>query len=199
MALLLLLFIHRSAHAQNAWVLQKDKEGIRISSRHAANSSFNDVRVEMDLPGTLDQLAAILLNIPAYTEWAYATKKSILIKVLAPGKLIYYSEISVPWPATNRCFYASFEMKRDTQYGTLQLISASIPDYKPVPKDLVQLPFSKGTWKVKTISAKSIHIDYTLELDPGGSLPAWILNLFTTKGPWETFENIKRKMTALNP
>jgi hypothetical protein len=185
--------------AQRSWTLQKEKDGIKISNRKALSSPFNDVRVEMDLPGNLNQLEGILMDIPRYTEWAYATKKSVLIKKLGPGKLIYYSEIDVPWPATNRFFYANFELKKDSSDHSMQVVSVSIADYKPVPDGLVNVPYTKGVWNIKTISPTTIHIDYTLELNPGGSLPAWILNLFSTRGPLETFENIKRKMTALNP
>lgn len=185
-------------YAQSSWNLQKEKDGIRISNRHTATSSFNDVRVELDVPGTIDQLASILEDIPNYTKWAYATKISRLVKQLGTGSLIYYSEIEVPWPATNRFFYARFEIKKDSAQGTMQLLSTNLPGYQPEPKDLVVVPFSRGVWNIRKLSEKSIHIDYVLELNPGGSLPAWILNLFSTKGPLETFENIKQKMTKLN-
>jgi hypothetical protein len=194
-----IMFLHTVVSAQSDWTFQKEKDGIKLSSRRSATSSFNDVRVELDVPGTIHQLAAILEDVPRYSEWAYATKKSVLVKQLGPGKLIYYSEIEVPWPATNRYFYAGFELKTDLQNQTLQLEAASIPGYGPVPADLVSVPYTKGSWHATTLSPKSIHIDYVLELNPGGSLPAWVINLFTTKGPLETFENIKRKMTSLNP
>jgi hypothetical protein len=188
-----------SSPAQNNWILQKEKDGIKISNRHSTRSSFNDVRVEVDLPGDIDQLASILLDVHDYTDWAYATRKSELIKELGPGKLIYYTEIDVPWPATDRYLYARFELKKDPSGRTMEVISSSINDEGPAPKDMLKIPYSKGSWKVTQISKKLIHVEYILELDPGGSLPAWVLNLFSTKGPLETFENIKKKMFTLNP
>ena len=184
---------------KNNWTLEKEKDGIRISSRPADGSSFKDIRVEVDVPGNIEQLAKILLDIPGYTNWAYATKKSVLIKDLGPGKLIYYSEVEVPWPATNRYYYAQLELKNNPADHSMLLISANLPEYTPVPKDLIKVPYSRGEWKISTISKNTIHIDYVLQLNPGGSLPAWVLNLFSTKGPMETFENVKHKMTALNP
>lgn len=188
-----------SLSAQNNWVVQKEKDGIKISNRHSPTSSFNDVRVEVDLPGNIDQLSAILLDVNKYTEWAYATKKSVLIKQLAPAKLIYYSEIEVPWPATDRYFYADFELIKDPTGHTMQVVSSSTSYDAPAPKDLVKVPYSRGSWSVTQLSKKTIHVDYILELDPGGSLPAWVVNLFASKGPLETFENIKAKMKVLNP
>lgn len=194
-----LLWISTSAFSQQGWTLDKEKDGIKLSSRKSATSSFNDIRVEVDMPGTLEQLAVILMDIPKYTTWAYATKKATLVKTLGPGNVIYFSEYEVPWPATNRYFYANFELKVDSPTHSMNVRSTSIPGYKPEITDLAPVPYSKGVWNVKQISPKTIHIDYILELNPGGSLPAWVINLFTTKGPLMTFENIKQKMSALNP
>ncbi len=198
-SLLFLIFLFaRSAAAQNSWTLQKEKDGIKISNRHSVTSPFNDIRVELDLPGNIDQLAAILIDVNDYKDWSYATKISKLIVQQSPESLIYYTEIEVPWPATNRCFYAKFDLKKDPVAQTMLVSAVNLPDYKPISKDLVQVPLTKGTWHVTTVSKKMIHVDYTLELNPGGSLPAWMLNLFSTKGPLESFENMKKKMSDLN-
>ena len=195
----LLLIFGQSVFAQNEWNVLKEKDGIKISSRHSPVSPFNDIRVEVDLTGNIDQLEAILVDVNRYKEWSYATKVSRLVQSLGPGKFIYYTEIEVPWPATNRFFYANFDLKKKAVEKSMRIIAENIPNYQPVPKDLVQVPLTKGTWNITTISAKSIHVDYVLEMNPGGSLPVWVLNLFSTKGPMESFENIKKKMKDLNP
>jgi hypothetical protein len=196
--ILFLVVSESSLFAQNNWSLLKEKDGIRISSRHSNSSPFNDIRVELDLPGNIDQLESILTDVNQYKEWSYATKVSKLIKTLGPGKLIYYTEIEVPWPATNRFFYANFELKKNPKDGSMQVIAGNILNYEPMPKDLVQVPLTKGIWNVTSTSKNTIHVDYMLEMNPGGSLPVWVLNLFATKGPLESFENIKKKMTGLN-
>jgi hypothetical protein len=199
LGLAFILLIEVSLFGQNSWILQKEKDGIKISSRHAASSPFDDVRVEVDLPGNTAQLKSILLDISHYKDWSYAMKKSVLIKQLGTGKLIYYSEIEVPWPATDRYFYANFDLKEDSEGHTIKVISENLPDYLPASKDLQQVTFIKGLWNISTNSKKTIHVDYILELNPGGNLPSWVLNLFSAKGPLETFENIKQKMIAMNP
>jgi hypothetical protein len=194
-----MLLFGASLFGQNNWILQKEKDGIKISTRHAVSSQFDDVHVEVNLPGNIEQMKSILFDISHYKDWSYAMKESVLIKQLGPGKLIYYSEIEVPWPATNRYFYANFDLKEDSVSHSIKVISINLPDYLPSSKDLLQVIFVKGLWNISTISKKSIHVDYILELNPGGSLPAWVLNLYSTKGPLETFKNIRQKMTALNP
>ncbi len=197
--ILLMVVFQLPLFAQNDWTVQKVKDGIKISSRHSPSSPFNDIRVELDVTGNIDQLEAILVDVNKYKEWSYATKISRLVKSLSPGKFIYYTEIEVPWPATNRAFYANFELKKNLTEKSMHVIAVNVPDYEPIPKDLVQVTLTRGTWNITTITNKSIHIDYVLEMNPGGSLPVWVLNLFSTKGPMESFENIKKKMNELNP
>jgi hypothetical protein len=194
-----MLLMGKPLLAQNNWILKRDKEGIKISTRQSDRSRFNDVKVEMDLPGNIRQLADILIEVDRYNQWSYSTKKSVLVKKITPNKLVYYSEISAPWPINNRDLYAIIEINIDSVRRILNVISVGNKNYGPPRNDLVRIPYSKGVWYITTVSNKIIHLNYILEVDPGGSVPAWILNLFSTKGPLETFKNLKNKMAVLNP
>jgi START domain-containing protein len=180
------------------WTLKKDKGGIKIFSRHSDISKFNDIRVEMDLPGTIAQLSSILIDVEKYPEWAYSTKSCELIKKISANEIIYYSEIWVPWPASNRDFYADCKITLDSASRTLHVASVGLKNYQPEKKDIARIPMSKGIWNVSTLTDKMMHLQYTLQVDPGGSLPAWLLNMFATRGPLETFENLQKKMETLN-
>jgi hypothetical protein len=187
-----------SLFAQKNWVLRKDKDGIQISTRSSNQSKFNDIKVEMDLPGTILQLAAILTDVDKYSQWAYSTGKSMLIKRITPHKLVYYSEFNAPWPAMNRDLYAVMEITTDSIYHLLKVVSVGEQNYQPPKRDLVRIPYSKGLWNVTTVSGNVIHLIYVVQIDPGGSIPAWIVNIFSTKAPMETFKNLKNKMASLN-
>ncbi|PWT70754.1 MAG: hypothetical protein C5B59_20340 [Bacteroidetes bacterium] len=187
-----------SLTAQTNWILKKQKDGISVYSRPSETSSFDDLKVEVDLKGTLEQLASILLNIPNYTQWAYGTKISKVVKRTNENELIYYCEIEVPWPASNRDLYADLKVTRDSSGNSLQVVAVAKKDYLPVKDGLVRVPKSTGKWIATKVTPRTVHLVYTLELDPGGSVPAFVTNLFMTKGPLETFENLKKKMEGLN-
>jgi hypothetical protein len=195
---LFILAVPASLFAQNPWVFKKEKDGIKIYSRHSDISRFNDLKIEVDLPGTPAQLGDILFDVEKYPQWAYGTKTCVLVKKINNREIIYYSEIDVPWPASNRDFYANFKLTYDSSGRSLNVISVGLKNYQPDKKDLVRIPLSRGLWNVSAISDKKIHLQYILQLDPGGSVPTWVLNLFATKGPLETFENLKKKMESLN-
>jgi hypothetical protein len=44
---------------------------------------------------------------------------------------------------------------------------------------------------VSVIDSRTIKAEYTLYADPGGSVPAWLVNLFIADGPLESFQKLK--------
>jgi hypothetical protein len=39
-----------------------------------------------------------------------------------------------------------------------------------------------------------MSVNYDLLLDPGASVPAWLINKFSAKGPLETFANLRKQL-----
>ena len=87
LAIGLLLVFQLPLFAQNDWSILKVKDGIKISSRHSPTSPFDDIRVELDVAGNIDQLEGILVDVNKYKEWSYATKVSRLVKSLGTRKI----------------------------------------------------------------------------------------------------------------
>ena|ERR1700677_4221700 len=186
------------ASDKNEWTLKREKDGIDIYSRTSDYSKFNDIRVDMDLTGTVEQLAAILRDVSNYTNWVYATRSSTMVRKVSENEVIYYAEVGTPWPAANRDYYADMKITFNPPNHSMNVLSVGMKDYQPEKKDLVRVPMSRGFWAVTTQSDRKIHLQYILEIDPGGSIPAWILNSFVTKAPIETFSRLKKKMEDLN-
>ncbi len=181
----------------NSWTLRKDKDGITIFSRRSETSKYNDLRIEVDLPGTPAELESVLLDVQHYPGWAYAFNSTVMIKKVSSSEVIYYSKVDVPWPGTNRDFYADLKLNMDPTGRTLTVESDGMKN-QPENKDLVRIAMSHVVWTVTAESDNVMHLHYILQMDPGGSVPAWILNAFCLKAPMETFTNLKRRMTEMN-
>jgi hypothetical protein len=121
-----------------------------------------------------------------------------MVKKVSENEVIYYAEVGTPWPAANRDYYADLKIAINSANHSMNVSSVGMKDYQPEKKDFVRVPMSKGSWNVTTQSPNRIHLQYILQIDPGGSIPAWILNSFVAKAPLETFSNLKRKMEELN-
>jgi hypothetical protein len=188
-AMLLCLF----CKGQDDWKLKQDKDGIEIYTRPLENSHLKGIKVKCALPVTLSQLVTVIMDVNTAVEWVYSTKSSSLLKKISPSELFYYSEVSLPWPINNRDFVAHLKVSQDPHSKVVTIDGPVVPNYIPEKKDIIRVKSSYGKW-VLTPQKNNVKIEYTLETDPGGSLPAWLVNLFVAKGPHETFVKLKQQL-----
>ena len=174
--------------------MKSEKEGIRVYTRTFPDSKFKAIRVELELEASLSQMVAVLLDVNAGVDWVYATKSSVLLKRVSPTELYYYSEVSIPWPFNNRDFIAQLKVTQDSVTHVVTVDGPTVADYLPVKKDIVRVVRSEGRWVIIPVGKGRIRVEYELRTDPGGDLPAWLFNLFVTKGPLESFENLKAQL-----
>jgi hypothetical protein len=176
------------------WKLRSDKEGIYIYLGSVPNSKFKAVKVEVELPASLSQVTAAIMDVKAGVEWVYSTKSCVLLKQVSPSELYYYSEVSIPWPASNRDFIAHLIAVQDPKTKVVTVLGPTVPDYVPVKKDIVRIVDSEGKWLVYPLGANKVKVVYTLRVDPGGNIPAWLVNMFAAKGPYESFSKLKKHL-----
>jgi START domain len=178
-------------HAQTTWELKKDKDGIKVYTGMLPNSTIKAVRVICTVNASLSQLTGLLRDVKAHEQWVYGTKTSYLVKQLGPGHIVYYSELSVPWPFTNRDVVIDINITQQPLTKTVFVAAATANSYVPVKKDKVRVLISKSSWTIIPITPNQLSIDYIAQADPAGSVPEWITNLFCTKGPYETFKKLR--------
>jgi hypothetical protein len=189
----------QNASAQNAgtqknWQLRKDQDSIRVYGRSNANSPCDDLKVETTLSGKLSSLAALLLDIDNYPNWSFNNEKASVLKKIGPSELYFYSLIHSPWPASDRDLAIHLHILQDSATRELSVSADEIANYIPEKKGIVRVPLSAERWTVTPAPGDKLKISYELRLDPGASAPAWLLNMFATKGPYETFLHLREQL-----
>ncbi|HXD76447.1 MAG TPA: START domain-containing protein [Puia sp.] len=182
------------ARGQQDWRLKKDQEGIRIYSRRAGGSPFDDIRVETILTGRLTALAAALLDIGNYPRWSFHCEKAYVLRRVTPSELYFYSLIRSPWPASDRDLAVHLRLHQDTVTHVLYVDADEVAGYIPAKKGIVRVPKSLERWKVTPLPGGQMSVSYFLQLDPGADAPSWLINAFSTSGPYETFSHLREQL-----
>ncbi|MBN9482656.1 MAG: hypothetical protein BGO70_07270 [Bacteroidetes bacterium 43-93] len=190
-----LLLLHFAASASPAWELKKNQDSIKVYTANADNSNVKSVRVECIINATPSQLTALLLDAKAHEQWVYSTKRSYAIRSTGPGSQLYYSEISMPWPLANREVVVNFSVSQQPVTKVLTVKAIAINGELEPKNDKVRVVRSNVIWTVTPLAPNRLKIEYIADADPGGSVPAWITNMFLTKGPYETFKQLRQEVT----
>ena len=188
------LFAAGFCGAQNNWKLKAESDGIKIFMAPVTGSRVKALKVECSFDATAARLVAVILDLDGCSEWVYHSKSNILLKRISPAELYYYSEVDIPWPANNRDFIAHLIVSQDKNSKVVTVDAPCVPDLVPEKKDIVRIRQSSGRWTIIPVNKTQVKIEYVLVVDPGGSIPAWIVNMFAAKGPMESFKKLKLQL-----
>jgi hypothetical protein len=171
--------------AQDTWELRRNENGITIYSRRHDN--LVELHLLTEFNSTTDNLINQLMDIPNYVNWVYGNKRSGIIKKINDHDIIYFTEAHLPWPIADRDLVIELTVTPATATNPLTIIAKSIGGILPPKPHFIRVPYSVATWHVIPVPGSKIKIDYTFSLDPGGSIPSWLVNLTIATGPYKSF------------
>lgn len=93
----------------------------------------------------------------------------------------------MPWPVTDRDLVAGNFIHPPAKNGRVTIEVHSLKDYLPESKGYVRIPFSEATWDILPIAGDKIKITCIFRVDPGGAIPAWLVNATIATGPYNSF------------
>lgn len=178
------------------WQLVKDKDAVKVYTATPKSGSLKYIKVEAVLNGTIPKFVDIFKNVPDQTQWVYKTKQAYILHSNTANDFLYYNETALPWPMSNRDVAIHMKIKEDSLHHQLVITSVGDPTAIPQKENRVRVPCFEGNWTVRAVGANKLQVAYYLNIDPGGTIPAWISNLFITKGPYETFINLAKQLRS---
>ena len=190
----LFFFLSLPCLSQTNWELKKDKNGIQVFTAKLPDSKFKAIRVNCILNARLSQLAAVILQPEIQPEWVLATREAHTVQYFSASHLYYYAEAVLPWPLSNRDMVIDLQIVQDPISHIMTITANSIDHIVPRKPGKERIPFSQALWKVQPMGTDKIKVDYTVRIDPGGGIPAWMVNMFIARAPFESFKNLVQKV-----
>jgi hypothetical protein len=194
LAFFTLVFTTAHVFAQDDWAFKTESSGIKVYVDNKSTMKVKPIKVECTFNATPVQLAAVLMDIKNYPDWVYKIKSAAIIKQTSATDLFYYAEIDMPWPTTNRDFAAHIYAVEDPATKVITVNAPSVADLVPEKKDLIRVKKSNGKWVLTPDGKDKTKVTYYLTLEPDGGAPAWIINLFVSAGPMQSFKMLKSQV-----
>ncbi len=179
--------------AQEApWKLKKSADGIEVYYRSSPNSPINELRIKTSIRAGMPAVLSVMRDFSRYPQWIYKCTEASLLEKASEREFIYYGVMDFPWPLTDRDFIARSRMTKDPGTGVVHIEVRGLPQYKPIIKDRIRIPEMRYHWTL-TPEKDIVMVDYQLRSDPGGALPAWVINLGLDQGPVQTIKNLRQR------
>lgn len=177
------------ANADN-WRLVKETSGIQVFTRPMPGTSLKSFRGVVSIPARLTSLVATIDDTSVYPQLFHSTKSAKELKAVNHSEAYKYVVTELPWPAQSRDSIVHSVLKQDKRSKTIQITMNGVPKYIPTKPGLVRIQKMSGRWLLVP-EKNSVKVVYEMSVDPGGNLPAWIVNNMAVDLPFITLNNLR--------
>lgn len=182
----------QAADEADGWRLDRERDGVRIYTRPLADSSFRAVRSTMTVPYPIAELVALVRDTEACAEWAHLCRSSRVIETLSETDVYVYTHNDLPWPISDRDAVARVTWTIDAATGSVTMRARATADKLPKNRGIVRLTNADTRWRFTPLADGQIEIVSEAHVDPGGPLPAWLINRMLLDAPYKTLANMRR-------
>ena len=173
------------------WNLVNEEEGISVYTRLSEDSPIKEVKIQMNLFAEMQTLDSVLNDVPGYLEWVYKCKSAKRLETVSEDEFFYYTEADFPFPISDRDLVVH-SVSHSNKSGThVWSVSKSIGGKYPVQRGIVRIEEFESSWDIRDLGNGSLQIQYTAQTDPGGFLPAWVVNLGVGVAPMKTMKALR--------
>lgn len=180
--------------AQKNWELKKNEDGIKVFWRASADSDVKELKIKTEIEASLNTVVAVMSDTESYTDWVYAVTEARTLREIARHESVYYNVIDFPWPMDDRDIILHTRTTQDPVTKVVVSRSSAAPSEMPEDDSMVRVRHAEITWIITPLSPGRVSVDYRLITDPGGSIPAFLINIASDYGPFKTMQAFKERV-----
>ena len=184
------------AAEEEKWHLTYEADGINIYRRVTDGSKYLEFKAVGYLRGAMSEYVSAILDIDEHPDWAPRCLEARNIDKINNRELILYAVFAGVWPTADRDYAARLTIVSEPKMPTVRVDveRVELPDTPPVAADRVHIPHLKSCWIFEQISQNFTRVELRAHVDPGGWIPAWLVNWGYHKIPYQFLKNLESQV-----
>lgn len=176
--------------ADSVWTPRKSDAGVTISSRPSADSPINDIRSETRMKASMDSLISLMRDYSARPRWDSMCGEIKVLQQEVNAETVYV-HLRLPWPVSDRDLVMRVEWKQDPATGVIRQHAYGVPDAAPPVEGRVRMAGFFNDWTFTQMPDGTLAVDGIAHADPGGPMPAWMINKLSSEAPLQALKKMK--------
>jgi hypothetical protein len=173
------------------------EDGITVEEEVDASRSLPILTGTVMMSASADQIAAWVGAVHTYTDWQHHCEEARVLPQ-SDGSRLTYNRIGSPWPVSDRDVVLRSTRTNATD-GSIHIEFRNTEDGNlAVPSGVVRMPRLFGSYELTPVEGGT-QVVYTVDSDPGGSLPAWLVRQASKDLPYMTLRNLQKRAEAGPP
>jgi hypothetical protein len=180
-----------------AWEFQGEDEGIKTWRSQVEGSPLVAWKGEALIDAPIGKVANVLADTSRKTEWIHKAAKAENVRLISPLERIEYNRTETPpliMKDRDFVFHAWTELDRPKKEARIFFLSVEDP-LKPEDSKYVRGKLIKSRYVLtQEEGGAKTRIVVEIHLDPMGSVPKWLVNLFQKSWPFRTLSGIRKQV-----
>jgi hypothetical protein len=161
---------------------------MKVYTRLPEESKFKEVKMDFEVNASVDKIIEYISVASRFPEWVYSCKEAYSLEM--EGKDIYYILFDMPWPIEDRDIVQQSITLKDSVSGIAEIYTQALDSDLPRKKRVVRVLENKIYWRLYPLRKNKTRILYYAIGNPGGKVPAWLMNMAVTVGPKHTIRQL---------
>ena len=180
---------------EEEWRFVYEADGITVHKRINEDTIFIEFKSTGVLRGEISDYLAVILDTEIMPDWAPQCIEAQNIESSNDRETIVYVACNGVWPVADRDYVAKRTISSGSEKSAVRINIDLIenPD-APDIKGRVHIPYLQCCWILKSINPSHTHVELRACVDPGGWLPAWLVNWGYRWIPYRYLKELESKV-----
>lgn len=199
LALTLILMSSRSfaiGPESESWKLRLERSGVRVWTQPVPGYQVDAYKAQGNLDIPIDEIFRFLSDVEGFVDWVSGVQEVVVLE-RSELSALYYINISTPL-AQDRDYVGRITVVPPGIDGWASVAHESVPGIVPPNPGTIRVSDYHETWNLVKLDATKTAVSMEAFFDPGGQLPALVVNWFITDAPYGVFETMRRKLGPSN-
>lgn len=178
---------------QKQWQLISNRDGIEVYRAHDDTARIKTFRgvTTIELHDFYAPIA-VFDDEEGLPRWLYLIRDLNELQRRSPTDRDYHVLTNLPWPVTDRDAGLHFTLGQNPQTRAIQILFRTKNDLVPIQDDYVRIPEMTGHLNVLPLAGKNVQITFEVLVDPGGYIPAFLVNFILKDLPFVSLQRLRR-------
>ena len=180
---------------EKEWRFVYKADGITVHKRIKEDTIFFEFKSTGVLRGEISDYLSVILDTEIMPDWAPQCIEAQNIESINDQETIVYVACNGVWPVADRDYVAKRTISSGSEKSAVRINIDLIenPD-APDIKGRVHIPYLQCCWILKSINPSHTHVELRACVDPGGWLPAWLVNWGYRWIPYRYLKELESKI-----
>lgn len=185
--------------APGPWKVEKNADGIVVSSRTRPQSAYAEVRGETVYDAPPEALISLFRDANAYSLWLAECKHSSAVGTKQGLNDFYlHAIIGIPWPFEDRDTVVKAKVRKlPKANGYVVFLRSMNESLVPERKGLVRMKTLQGRWLLEATEDGKTRAEFRVFFEPSGALSPAFVNSMSTRIQHKTLRNVRERLSQL--